>query len=68
MKSSILVEKQMIFRKSISPPSSGSRNKSEARKRHEADSKPFYLVYAGFLLGFFLKPEDRGDMLLRNVS
>jgi hypothetical protein len=26
------------------------------------------LLYAGFLLGLLLNPDDRGDMSLRNVS
>jgi hypothetical protein len=27
-----------------------------------------YLLHAGFLLGLFLDPEDRGDMFLHNVG
>jgi hypothetical protein len=27
-----------------------------------------YVLHAGFLLGLFFDPEDRGDMLLRNIG
>jgi hypothetical protein len=46
---------------------------SQARNRHEADSKQMLinsccLLYAVFLLGLLFNTEDGGDMFLRNVG
>jgi hypothetical protein len=55
------VERQPMFRRKISPPSSGSKKPSK---------KPALFAtyfHAGFLLGLFFDPEDGGDMFLRSV-
>jgi hypothetical protein len=50
------VEYQPTFRKNMSPPSSGSKN------------RPRTCFHAGFLLSLFFDPRDGGEMFLRNVG
>jgi hypothetical protein len=45
----------------MSPPSSGSKNKSSKKLVS-------YLPYVGFMLGLFFDLEDGGDTFLRNVG
>jgi hypothetical protein len=57
------VESQPTFRRNISPPSSGSKNKP--------NKKPALLVtcfYSGFFLGLFFDPEEGGEMFLQIVG
>jgi hypothetical protein len=57
------VESKPTFRRLISPPSSGQNNNPSKKP-----TSACYLLYAGFLLGIFFDPEDRGDMFLLNVG
>jgi hypothetical protein len=55
------VESQPAFRRNMSPPSSGSKNKP-------SKNSGCYLLQAGFFLGLFFDPEDGGYMFLLNVG
>jgi hypothetical protein len=46
----------------MSPPSLGL--KSKPKNKHEAGDKPF----ACWFLGIFFRPDDGGDIFLRNVG
>jgi hypothetical protein len=59
-------ERQPTFRRNISPPSSGPKNKPS--KKPDIRALLANLFHAGFLLGLFLCPEDGGDMFLRKVG
>jgi hypothetical protein len=48
----------------MSPPSSAEQETSVKAGGCSACN----LLHAGFLLGLFFDPEDRGDMFFRNVS
>jgi hypothetical protein len=58
------VEIQRMFRKNISPPSSGRRI---SRVRNHAALLAI-CFHTGFLPGLFFDPEYVGDMFLRNVG
>jgi hypothetical protein len=60
------VESRPIFRRNISTPSSGPKNKPSMKP--ESRALLAICVHAGFLLDLFLGPEDGGDMFLRNVG
>jgi hypothetical protein len=51
---------QLTFWKNMSAPSSELKIKP--------NKKSPLLLYAGILFGFLVKPEDGGDMFLRNVD
>jgi hypothetical protein len=57
--------KSSIFQTNMSPPSSGSKNKTY---KELAWSTVCYLLHAGFLLGLFFNPEDGGDMFCWYIS
>jgi hypothetical protein len=47
-------ESELIFRRKISPPISGMKNK-------QCDT-PCCLLHVGFLLGLLISPKSRGDV------
>jgi hypothetical protein len=56
-------ESKPTFRKHISPPSSGSKNKP---RKKPAGTRQRAMFYSGFFLGLFFDFEDGGDMFLGN--
>jgi hypothetical protein len=54
-----------MFRRNISPPSSGTKNEANQCESKWQEELSFQ---AGLLLGLFFDPEDGGDMFLRNVG
>jgi hypothetical protein len=52
------VENELKFRRNMLLPSSGSKNKPSNKSDLIAAC-----FHAGFLLGLFFDPEDRGDMV-----
>jgi hypothetical protein len=62
------VESKPTFRRNMSPPSSGSKNKPGAKQGSGSSGYSCHLLQAGFFLGLFVNPEDGGDMFLRNVG
>jgi hypothetical protein len=59
------LESQSTFRRNVSPPFSGSKDKP--RKKSCIKSSVSCLLNAGILLGLFFDPEDGGDMFPRKV-
>jgi hypothetical protein len=65
------VESQPTFRRNISLPSSGLKNKPRkkpARKWVASRASEEQYLFLPFLLGLFFDPEDGGDMFLRNIG
>jgi hypothetical protein len=58
-------QEDITLRRTISPPSSGSKNKLSKKP---AELLLVISVHPSFLLGLFFDPEDGGDIFLRNVS
>jgi hypothetical protein len=65
------IENKRSFRRNMPPFSSEAKNKPSTRVsccKHTKQSSASYLLFVNFLLGFFLDPEDGGEMFFRNVS
>jgi hypothetical protein len=61
------VENQPTFRRNMSPPPSGPKNKRNKLSMKQVASR-LSMLYAAVLLGLFFGPEGGGDMFLQNVG